>query len=429
MYANERGSIAGDKLKYPMGTFIEIHCVNANVAIGDNFLTCTESGVWDLPAPQCVKQDTTTTRHAVEGSTRRTSISVTTLSPTAAAEAPDKEFWMNLRRFFYYGCSSAIEKNKRSELCSHLSKPNDFTDLTNYESPDSDDFKNMDFKLVTYLKKAATLARNESVSEKLDFENLFGFIIYGNLTQREISLENLKQSASIESSIRLVLCFYIDTILLDSDLHISTATDDPKQFENIAQKIKTFLIEIVSIVFKNYKVAMRTDDAYSTSTRTYWRDGRRTRSAFDDNVDGMDDYDAYFDLDSLHSDTTFDYDDLGLDMTMSSIAIESTPTTKDPLENGCSLGALLRAHSNTIVVNMTMGEILPNSLDTDDHNRMVPIETKVNLGCADGFLAKGNTLTICESKSHWSPIDLTCKRESHAYKLNEFVDTMLLTLH
>lgn len=409
-----------------MGTYIEIQCINDTVPVGENFLTCTESGAWDFPAPQCAKEDANLERKLIETTARRTPLPTTMSSRFADVEMPDKEFWMNLRRFFYYGCSATIEKNKRSELCEQLTMPNNFTDLTNYETPDSDDFKNMDFKLVSYLKKAASLTANQSISDKLNFENLFGFIIYGNLTQRQVSLADLKQSSSIETSIRLVLCFYIDTILLDSDLHISTSTDDPKKFENITQNIKSYLVEIVSVVYQNFRAKSTGDDLYSTSTKANTRDGRRTRSAFhyvED--DSEDDYDAYVDLDGLHSDVTYDYEDLKMDITTkaskemsSTVSIQQssseaistgmqTTTTQNHSENGCNLGILFVTYTNIVIANITMGKVTSNI----EKAQIVPLETTVVLGCAQGFIAKGVNVTICERKSTWSQIDLSCSRK------------------
>lgn len=445
IYANEKGTIADDKSTYPMGTFIEIHCVNGTVALGENFLSCTESGTWDFPAPQCITEDISSPR--IETTTRRNQnldIS-TTLAPDI--DAPDKAFWMNLRRFFYNGCAST-EKSKKSEFCSHLLLPNNFTDLTNYESPDSEDFKNMDFKLVTYLKKAAGLLKNSTISPELTFENLFGFIVYGNLTERQIALKDLKQSSSIEMSLRLVLCFYIDTILLDSNLHISTISDDdPKKLENITQRIKTYLVDIVSVAYQNYRaLGYTTDRTFHSSTRNLKDQlGRRTRST---SIHEDDDYDAYVDSVNVNSEATYEYDDLTPDTSsteQSSTVISSSglmdstteisfsttvatmvhgststlelETTNAPISeremDGCSLAALLAEYGNTIIVNITMGDIASQyDLDADQSNiNIVPLETKVIIGCNEGYDLKGTNFAICEQPALWSKIDVHCKRK------------------
>lgn len=352
IYANEKGTISGDKLKYPMGTFIEIQCINDKMLLGENFLSCTESGTWDYPAPQCVAEDdyqqqinveTTTIKREWKAMPSRPSITSTTPtskivqpSPnkTAVNDAPDKDYWLNLRRFFYYGCSiSGDQQSKKSEFCNQLTgTSNNFTDLTDFESPDSDDFKNMDLRLVTYLKKAAGLLANSTNAEKLNFENLFNLIIYGNLSQSDGSaLLTAHQSSSVENSFRLVLCFYIDTILLDSDLHISTATDGSKKLENITQSIKAYLLEIVSVAYRNFKSLQRSKTETSLlemTTKAHVEKHtkglvRVSRSTPSFHQDDLDEYDSYSDLDLLHEDVTYDYEDL----LITSSAIEPTLTT------------------------------------------------------------------------------------------------------
>lgn len=465
-YANDKGKINDDKHKYPMGSFVEIQCLGDTVPMGENFLSCTESGTWDYPALQCVNADAQIVIETTTGSNQLGLSTPTSTFNVSSLEAPSKEYWMNLRRFFYSGCSSN-EKNKRSEFCYQLTLPNNFTDLTNYESPNTDDFKNMDFKLVSYLRKAAGSLKNTTISSQLNFENLFGYIIYGNLTQRQISLKDLKQSSSIESSFRLVLCFYIDTILLDSDLHITTPIDNLKRLENITQRIKTYLVEIVSVTYRNYK------DIYNeTSTRSSHH--RHSRSTFSDGF--IDEYDSYADLDQLHMDEIYEYEDMIFDIsTTESTSQDSTESTKRFLDNsvssndlsahtifkeieqpvtseqtevtkkysddymygtpatldynrqtigieistsvttefvediGCSIALLITTYKNSNVQNITI-RTSDSPINTNEHikNDFVPIGTKIVLGCVGGYKMKGSSTAICEENRLWSQLNMTC---------------------
>lgn len=76
IYANEHGRIADDQPNYPMGTFVEVQCENETMVKGDGFLSCIDSGTWDLPVPECVSIPTT----MITTTTPTTTTASTTLS-------------------------------------------------------------------------------------------------------------------------------------------------------------------------------------------------------------------------------------------------------------------------------------------------------------------------------------------------------------
>lgn len=81
IYANELGRIADDQQNYPMGTFVEVQCENETMVRGDGFLSCIDSGTWDLPVPECVPIPTTTTT-TTTSTTTAASTAISTMMPT-----------------------------------------------------------------------------------------------------------------------------------------------------------------------------------------------------------------------------------------------------------------------------------------------------------------------------------------------------------
>lgn len=80
IYANEHGRVKDELANYPMGSFIEIQCLDGFTIKGESFLSCIETGTWDLPIPECIIIPPTTTTTTKKPTTIR---SVTTTTTTA----------------------------------------------------------------------------------------------------------------------------------------------------------------------------------------------------------------------------------------------------------------------------------------------------------------------------------------------------------
>lgn len=90
IYANEHGRIDDDQLNYSMGTFVEVQCENETMVKGDGFLSCIDSGTWDLPVPECVPipiPTTTSTTTTAASTTISMMMSTTTMVKTAIPSA------------------------------------------------------------------------------------------------------------------------------------------------------------------------------------------------------------------------------------------------------------------------------------------------------------------------------------------------------
>lgn len=105
IYGNEHGRLVDSKMAYPMGTFVEVHCLNETVVKGEGFLSCIDSGSWDFPVPECIPKQidfatiepmpavtttTTTTTPATTTSTT-TTVATTTTSTTVATTTTTKK--------------------------------------------------------------------------------------------------------------------------------------------------------------------------------------------------------------------------------------------------------------------------------------------------------------------------------------------------
>lgn len=255
IYANERGLISNNLEKYSMGTFAEIQCDNDMVVDGENFLSCAETTLWDYPLPKCVMR--ATTDDAPDQNTMNPMSAITTSDrddnsmeeetddlfvPTATA--PTMAFWQSLKKFLYHGCHSL--RNTSSELCWKASKLVEFTDLSTFQPPETDE--PMDRLLLEHLQRCVGNLSKFSFAQKLTFENVFDCITNG--------------IGDVKDSLRLIVCFYIDTVASTND---STRVED-----SITDQIKRHLKRIVTVVFQNYlrdisyDILTDTDD----STRT-----------------------------------------------------------------------------------------------------------------------------------------------------------------
>lgn len=276
-YANDRGTIKTLLERYTSGTFAEIQCVNGTVIDGENFLTCMENTVWDFPIPKCIAANAEINSSEVddEDSVQFTAIAEKLVMTTRTTEEdsssfeqsltdddsveertfttesvtddktkftdneptilPDEKFWKNLRQYYYTGCKTTV-----TALCSLRTKNSTaYTDLGNFESPDSGEFQDMDTKLLELLERSTIILKDNKTV--ITYENVFEFILYAGVTNEE-----KEEIMSAENMLRLVFCFYLDALVLHSNIY------NRSDGQGITEQIKTLLSKMIILVYKNY---------------------------------------------------------------------------------------------------------------------------------------------------------------------------------
>lgn len=356
IYANERGIISDTLEKYSMGTFAEIQCDDDLVVDGENFLSCTENTQWDYPLPNCVIKTTTTEdasdHHSpvnVYAPITDDNVSVEDSDELNVHEppiAPTMAFWQSLKKFLYQGCHSL--RNTSSELCWKLSKPIEFSDLASYQPPETN--APMDKMLEENLQRCVNNLSKFSFSQKLTFENMFDCIT---------NWENPATMSNDEKdSLRLIICFYIDTVSLQTDHPTNSAV---RPDESITDQIKRHLTRLVTAVFQNY---LR-DAAYDTFSE----------------------------------------------------ADDSTKTTEMTSESECNLMLIPTYPANTTIKSVTSPRATL-SVDTDGI-RMVPVfvseMSKVHFACAKGYQLIGKDYTECLF-GEWTDIGFDCERKLNGFE-------------
>lgn len=265
IYANERGIINNNLEKYSMGTFAEIQCDNDMVVDGENFLSCSETTLWDYPLPKCVvkvaTESTVTQNLSIVSATNIYEMDDTSNEEDddlkSTSKAPTLAFWQSLKKFLYQGCQSP--QNISSELCWKTSKPIEFSDLSTYQPPETNE--PMDRLLLGNLQRCVD-SLNE-FSQKLTFDNVFDCITDWN---NPTSISN-----DLKDSLRLIISFYIDTVTTD------TLSSTIKSDESITDKIKNHLNRIVTAVFQNYLRDV-SDDSDETEDFTQMTFGTKSES-------------------------------------------------------------------------------------------------------------------------------------------------------
>lgn len=388
-----------------MGTFAEIQCVNNTNVYGENFLTCLENTLWDFPLPKCIRdynaiEDDTepftaiaekltmdTTSYSEQSfsteddeSIEESSISIEMTENSSQHQYdnitsmwPDKEFWLNLKKYYFNGCSNETNTLK-SQFCLKKSKNSQiYSDLIGFQY--SDEFLDMDKKLLELLKNSTTiisLHRND-----INFENILTFILYGKIDNNNLKSNKLL-SIPEENVLRLIFCFYIDALMID----VNIVNQSESMLNGITDRIKFHLSKLFILVYRNYLASsLHGIDALFTSTAELFHDN-------------------YY-----HDSTTKLTTEEKLSTTTTLTAI-----TPEILIENCDLLLLQMFPSNSIIKSMTYDNknLSLDILKIRHESMLVSSDTVVEFGCAKGYVLSGLNYSICD-EGVWSNAQFTCE--------------------
>lgn len=416
-----------------MGTFAEIQCDNDLVADGENFLSCLENTLWDYPVPNCVVK--TSTEYTPDQNTVETSATEKDDNEDIPVEddddlvvptpkAPTMAFWQSLKKFLYHGCNAL--HNTSSELCWKISKPVELSDLSGYQPPETDE--PMDKKLVEHLQRCVNNLNKFSFSQKLSFENVFDCITTG-----------MHPSDDVKDSLRLIVCFYIDTVSLITEPNNRASTLE----ENITDQIRRHLTRIVTVVFQNYlrdlSYEMLSNADYSTRTTEMTHESACNLMlipTFPTNttIKNITSHRAKLTVDfadirmvpilvpemtKVHFECAKGHQLIGKDYTECLFG-EWTDIGFD-CERKCSdIVWALDFVKETNLLAEILCESPPQSMYMDmDYVNETPfsIGYKIQLKCKEGFVLYGNPLIFCTSDGEWTKVMARCSSESSIFHL------------
>lgn len=337
--------------------------------------------------------------------------------PFKVNSLPDKQFWINLKQLYYYGCNNA---KVRPIFCQILSDSTQYTDLTQFELPDTNDFKHMDQNLLMHLRQAEQTL-NVRPDIDLNIEKLFPFILYG--INRSANDQNMP--LIMANGYRFVLCLYIDTILLDRNLNLAFVENPPTDNENVTQKLKYFLLRIVSKVFVNLPLMVQQNhngdfDAILEKPST------DITNQNDSNVNDFLDMDktSMTNTNNLNSNTSMELQTTSAEIDeqiykhTTNIASKK-PTNLDtivenePIDESCHLESLPETLPNSYIREIKIGnETIFNMPDRLYLIGPVQQRTRAYLACIEGFKPVINTIHYyyeCNELLKWIGQPIQCE--------------------
>lgn len=308
IYANEHGRVKDELTSYPMGTFIEIQCLDGFTIKGESILSCIESGTWDLTIPECVKIQTTTITTTKATTLKSSTTTTTTAGPTTLAtkkvtnrssagtstKSQSKMFHpipahdppkivsstAKIPTTIQHVQNDATTKMLKEKTTEHSPPLNEnvpdkvfwsklkrlyYNGCNNADAKSElcvqlrNPFYYTDLSLfelpetnefkhmdrrLLSLVRQADWILNTDSSIKLNVENIFPFILYQKVNIDDL---NSRMSGTTENAFRFILGLYIDTILLDKHLNSTNLNEMPQNDDNnITQQLKFFIIRLAS---------------------------------------------------------------------------------------------------------------------------------------------------------------------------------------
>lgn len=206
VYASDSGVINENITAFPLGTFVEIKCNEEFRIGGENLISCTENGVWDLDVEDCVPE----------------------VAPETSEIKIPMEFWRSFKDFLFKSCNS--KSNEEAPMLCKDFTPDFDSNLSSFELPETKEYEGMDAKLLNLI--------SEIKNSETDLLNAGNFMT--------ILLQKNPVDDVMRDSFRFVICLYIDLILMDDEFELSS--DDA---ENINENIKIMLKKVAQPIYKN----------------------------------------------------------------------------------------------------------------------------------------------------------------------------------
>lgn len=217
IYATEKGRINSTGESFYTGTLAEVQCEIGYNLKGDNLIVCLKDGTWDNHLPNCVLDENV---HP-------------TVFPIYQKRLPDKTFWQNFHNFLFFGCQPA-DSTKISIFCDQYDPK--LKDLSTIEPLDRLNLTNVDQKLLDSLQR--TLA---SINfHTIDMNNFFQYVMY----QNETAIPD-KFDESVENSLQLTICFYIDMFIVDPGMN-------SQENSETTRKILQALVAVVQPAYESF---------------------------------------------------------------------------------------------------------------------------------------------------------------------------------
>lgn len=221
VYASDSGIIQNtlEEQMFPVGTFIEIKCNAGYFIEGENLISCAENGIWDFEIEDCSPDNSSTIK--VDNKKELTEMSI-------------NDFWKEFKKYLFFSCQPK-NVEKLSKLCEKY--VSDFEDSTEFDLPETQEYKGMDSKLLKLLNKAL----ESDDSKNITVETFMKFMLYA-------SGDDEQMDPLMEDAYRFVICLYIDLILMDVELSV-----DAQEFQdNINERLKSSLKQLVAPAYQNY---------------------------------------------------------------------------------------------------------------------------------------------------------------------------------
>lgn len=307
----------------------------------------------------------------------------------------------------------------RPILCHTLNNSSQYTDLTQFELPETNEFKHMDQNLLIHLKQAEqTLNIRPGID--LNIEKLFPFILNG----LDKSNDDKKMPLIMANGYRFVLCLYIDTILLDRNLNLTFIQIPPTDDENVTQKLKYYLIRIASKVSITYPLAVQQIDGVDF-VETFDKPPTNPANSMGSNVndDFSDTYktmtseqNIYNPITSMELQSTSVENDEPMLNHTKSITFKKpnldSIAENEPVDESCHLESLPETSPNSYIKEIKIdNDMIFNMPDRLYLIGPVSMRTRAYLACSEGFKPITNSIHFyeCNESLKWIGQPIQCE--------------------
>lgn len=335
--------------------------------------------------------------------------STTTAMPFVLRETgtdPDAAFWQNWKNLLYRGCGNT--HGNHSLFCDQIENAAEYSDLSEFALPETAEYQHMDTKLFLHLTNARRALQTPAIRANLNIENVLQLILYGD----EYLEPPSNISKTMENSIRIVLCLYIDTILLDTNFKPDLTM---RSSEDITQKLRNSLWQVASFAYQNYQTHQVTESIQVTTfdSSNSLRNHRSTEVAV-----------KVVEFSNMESHTMKRVNDPDYEKTSTVPSVTITTTKKmerqtTTTDNPEAVARTLEPKTCEIQTlpdppeNSSLTGIVSKQLTTTDgltNVTRVSIGSKLIFNCREGFDTIGDVTTAeCQGDLTWSNLSFHCR--------------------